>query len=227
MITRKMETIEIAKIQANKVQPSGRTKDVETLAASIRTHGLFVPVAVVATREGYVLADGHRRVAALRALDRDTVRAEVYRGVDPESLFAALNAATMPIRSKSWFEAWARSSDPDAFLHEIGRSSREQIRSLVGYLGLEQTRRLGIQGYTASYVCEANTAHMMAARLGVDTKGVTTQDAVRWIFDTDISQHRTRARWLRSLRMNPISTTDDKRRVRETFAKIRAGENVQ
>jgi ParB family chromosome partitioning protein len=87
-------TIEIAldRIRENPRQPRLRMADdaLETLAASIREHGVIQPILVTETLDGYQLVAGERRVRAARIAGLDRIPAVVRQLADREQLELAL-----------------------------------------------------------------------------------------------------------------------------------------
>ncbi|WP_172458373.1 ParB N-terminal domain-containing protein [Actinomyces bovis] len=60
--------------------------DMGQLEASVRHSGVLLPVLVVVTLTGLVLVDGHRRLAAARAVDRGSVPARVVSQMEADQL---------------------------------------------------------------------------------------------------------------------------------------------
>lgn len=87
-------TLDIAldRIRENPRQPRVRMDDaaLETLAASIREHGVIQPVLVTETIDGYQLVAGERRVRAARMAGLDRIPAVVRQLADREQLELAL-----------------------------------------------------------------------------------------------------------------------------------------
>jgi ParB family chromosome partitioning protein len=87
-------TIEIAldRIRENPRQPRQRMADdaLETLAASIREHGVIQPILVTETIDGYQLVAGERRVRAARMAGLERIPAMVRQLADREQLELAL-----------------------------------------------------------------------------------------------------------------------------------------
>ena len=74
------ELIELSDIVEEAPYRSLRTglRDIDELAAKMKERGQLVPILVWLRRGKYVLLSGHRRTAALRALQATTVKAIVY-----------------------------------------------------------------------------------------------------------------------------------------------------
>jgi len=84
--------IPVDRIRENPRQPRVRMDDaaLETLAASIREHGVIQPVLVTETIDGYQLVAGERRVRAARMAGLERVPAVVRQLADREQLELAL-----------------------------------------------------------------------------------------------------------------------------------------
>jgi ParB family chromosome partitioning protein len=87
-------TVEISldRIRDNPRQPRQRMADdaLETLAASIREHGVIQPILVTETLDGYQLVAGERRVRAARMAGLERIPAVVRQLADREQLELAL-----------------------------------------------------------------------------------------------------------------------------------------
>lgn len=86
------QDIPIAAIRHNPRQPRVRMDDaaLETLAASIREHGVIQPVLVTETIDGYQLVAGERRIRAARMAGLDRIPAVVRQLADRQQLELAL-----------------------------------------------------------------------------------------------------------------------------------------
>ena len=84
--------IPVDRIRENPRQPRVRMDDaaLETLAASIREHGVIQPVLVTETIDGYQLVAGERRVRAARLAGLERVPAVVRQLADRDQLELAL-----------------------------------------------------------------------------------------------------------------------------------------
>jgi ParB family chromosome partitioning protein len=84
--------VPLDRIAANPRQPRGHMDDaaLETLAASIREHGVIQPVLVIETIDGYQLVAGERRVRAARMAGLDRVPAVVRQLAEHQQLELAL-----------------------------------------------------------------------------------------------------------------------------------------
>jgi len=84
--------IPLARIEANPRQPRQRFADaeMESLAASIREHGVIQPVLVTETINGYQLIAGERRVRAARLAGLERIPAVIRQLADVNQLELAL-----------------------------------------------------------------------------------------------------------------------------------------
>jgi ParB family transcriptional regulator, chromosome partitioning protein len=85
-------TIPIEHIRHNPYQPrqSADVAALESLAASIRTHGVLQPIVVIATFEGYQLIAGERRLRAAQMAGLDRIPAIVRDASEQDQLELAL-----------------------------------------------------------------------------------------------------------------------------------------
>ncbi len=85
-------TIPIEHIRHNPYQPrlSADVAALESLAASIRTHGVLQPIVVIATFEGYQLIAGERRLRAAQMAGLDRIPAVVREASEQDQLELAL-----------------------------------------------------------------------------------------------------------------------------------------
>ena len=84
--------IPISRIERNPYQPRERMAqpELETLAESIRVHGVIQPILVTETLDGYRLVAGERRVRAAEMAGLDRIPAVVRQLADREQLELAL-----------------------------------------------------------------------------------------------------------------------------------------
>jgi ParB family transcriptional regulator, chromosome partitioning protein len=84
--------IPIARIERNPYQPRQRmgAAELETLAESIRAHGVIQPILVTETLDGYRLIAGERRVRAAEMAGLERIPAVVRQAADREQLELAL-----------------------------------------------------------------------------------------------------------------------------------------
>ena len=84
--------IPIARIERNPYQPRQRMgeAELETLAESIRIHGVIQPILVTETLDGYRLIAGERRVRAAEMAGLERIPAVIRQAADREQLELAL-----------------------------------------------------------------------------------------------------------------------------------------
>ena len=84
--------IPIARIERNPYQPRQRMgeAELETLAESIRVHGVIQPILVTETLDGYRLIAGERRVRAAEMAGLERIPAVIRQAADREQLELAL-----------------------------------------------------------------------------------------------------------------------------------------
>ena len=84
--------IPIARLERNPYQPRQRmgAQELETLAESIRVHGVIQPILVTETLDGYRLIAGERRVRAAEMAGLDRIPAVVRQAADRDQLELAL-----------------------------------------------------------------------------------------------------------------------------------------
>ncbi|HLX33783.1 MAG TPA: ParB/RepB/Spo0J family partition protein [Candidatus Limnocylindrales bacterium] len=134
--------IPLERVAENPRQPRLRMDDaaLETLAASIREHGVIQPVLVTETIDGYQLVAGERRVRAARMAGLDRIPAVIRQLADREQLELAL------------VENLQR-EDLDPI------ESAQAYRSLIDEFGLTQEDLAGRVGRARSTV--ANTLRLL------------------------------------------------------------------
>ena len=101
-------SIPVSEIRPNPRNPRRDVGDVTELAASIRAVGLLQPLVVTQVRGGWMLIDGHRRLAAARLAGRDAVPCVAIRPGDegPDTalaLAAAMHKQLSPLDRASAF----------------------------------------------------------------------------------------------------------------------------
>jgi ParB family transcriptional regulator, chromosome partitioning protein len=103
-----------------------RPKESFALAASIDRIGQVIPVVVVKEGASFVLLDGYLRVKALKALGRDTVKAEIWTCSAEEALVEILARA----HGRKWDVVEEAALVQE--LHDHHHLSQGKIASLVG-----------------------------------------------------------------------------------------------
>jgi ParB family transcriptional regulator, chromosome partitioning protein len=127
--------IPLDQIRENPRQPRTRMADdaLETLAASIRTHGVIQPVLVTETIDGYQLVAGERRVRAARMAGLERIPAVVRQLADRDQLELALveNLQREDLDPLEAAQAYRQLIEDFAFTHEELASRVGRARSTV------------------------------------------------------------------------------------------------
>jgi len=127
--------IPLDRIRENPRQPRTRMADdaLETLAASIRAHGVIQPVLVTETIDGFQLVAGERRVRAARMAGLERIPAVIRQLADREQLELALveNLQREDLDPIEAAQAYRQLIDEFAFTHEDLASRVGRARSTV------------------------------------------------------------------------------------------------
>lgn len=127
--------IPLARIRENPRQPRLRMADdaLETLAASIREHGVIQPVLVTETLDGYQLVAGERRVRAARLAGLERIPAVIRQLAEQQQLELALveNLQREDLNPIESARAYRQLIDEFAFSQEALASRVGRARSTV------------------------------------------------------------------------------------------------
>lgn len=82
--THHVSAIPVAQVDPRSTNPRSKLVDIDSLAESIRAYGLLQPVLVQRVGDRYVLVAGHRRFAAVKSLDWETIPAIVHESTTDE-----------------------------------------------------------------------------------------------------------------------------------------------
>lgn len=182
--------IALDRIRENPRQPRTRMDDaaLETLAASIREHGVIQPVLVTETIDGYQLVAGERRVRAARMAGLERIPAVVRQLADREQLELALveNLQREDLDPIEAARAYRQLIDEFAFSQEdlAGRVGR--ARSTVA----NTLRLLDLHPAVQEAVADARISEGHARALG----GLETEAQARvlpTVIDDDLSVRHT------------------------------------
>ena len=88
--THHVSQIPVAQVDPRSTNPRSKLVDIDSLAESIRAYGLLQPVLVQRVGDRYVLVAGHRRFAAVKALDWETIPAIVHDTSDEDASLLTL-----------------------------------------------------------------------------------------------------------------------------------------
>jgi ParB family chromosome partitioning protein len=144
--------IPLARIRENPRQPRLRMNDqaLESLAESIRQHGVIQPILVTETIDGYQLVAGERRVRAARLAGLERVPAVVRQLADRQQLELALveNLQREDLDPIEAARAYRQLMDDFAFSQEdlaarVGRA-RSTVANTLRLLDLHQAVQDGI-----------------------------------------------------------------------------------
>jgi ParB family transcriptional regulator, chromosome partitioning protein len=127
--------IPLARIRENPRQPRLRMADdaLQTLAASIREHGVIQPILVTETIDGYQLVAGERRVRAARMAGLERIPAVIRQLADQQQLELALveNLQREDLDPIESARAYRQLIDEFAFSHEALATRVGRARSTV------------------------------------------------------------------------------------------------
>lgn len=147
----KIQLLDVDSLDTNVVQPSGRTepKRLERLMEVLKARGMRKPIAVVCVAgKRLVVVDGHRTLAAWRALGHATIQccvSNVHSEVEAEAIFAEMNSATQVMPSRAYLYQWANATNGEAQLKAMGRMGYK-IRSFIRVFGEKEARIYGKRG---------------------------------------------------------------------------------
>jgi ParB family chromosome partitioning protein len=137
--------IPIARVRPNPRQPRQRidAAELETLAASVREHGVLQPILVTETLDGYQLVAGERRLRASEMAGLERIPAIVRQFADREQLELALvenlqRADLGPLEEAHAFRSLIDEfgMSPDTIAARVGRS-RSTIANTMRLLELD------------------------------------------------------------------------------------------
>lgn len=146
--------IPLDRIRANPRQPRLRMDDaaLETLAASIREHGVIQPVLVTEIVDGYQLVAGERRVRAARVAGLERIPAVIRQLADREQLELALveNLQREDLDPLESARAYRQLIDEfgfsqDALAARVGRA-RSTVANTLRLLDLHATVQAAVAG---------------------------------------------------------------------------------
>lgn len=182
--------IPLDRLQANPRQPRERMDDaaLETLAASIREHGVIQPVLVVETIDGYQLVAGERRVRAARMAGLDRIPAVIRQLADHQQLELALveNLQREDLDPMEAARAYRSLIDDFNFSQEALASRVGRARSTVA----NTLRLLDLHPAVQAAVADGAITEGHARALG----GLETDaqaPAARAVIDDDLSVRQT------------------------------------
>jgi ParB family transcriptional regulator, chromosome partitioning protein len=204
-----------------------RPKHVEMIASSIERFDQITPVLIIPEAERLVLIHGFVRLAAIRKLGRDTIRADIQEISEAQALYHLL-ADTQERQWEAVEQAWIIRD----LNQRLGCSLREIARG-IGYDPSWVTRRLSlieglsedilrsvakgqISTYTATRVlvplARANTDHAEKLVAHLADHRLSTRDLAGFFKHYEASNKQTRERMIRdpSLFLKAKKSREDK-----------------
>lgn len=186
-----LEQVEVRKIKENPYQP--RTvfakDELQDLVASIKEHGIMVPLVVTKSDEGYELIAGERRLRAARELGLATVPALVRTASDQEKLELALIENIQRQQLGALEEAVAYRALTDEFnltqqqvAERVGKSRSEvanTLRLLELPEGMQEALRSGVitRSHARTLLAEKDPEKQKALFEAMTSGGLTVRQA--------------------------------------------------
>lgn len=134
-------TVELVKIDACPFNPrpdnAHERRSIDSLAKDIEMRGLLQPVRLRPMGDRFEVVFGHRRVAALRKLGREVVRAEVVSMSDDEALLVQLSenrerSDVHPVdEARSYACLASLGHDPEEIAKRLGETRRQVVARLA------------------------------------------------------------------------------------------------
>lgn len=120
-------------LHSSPYQPVGRVEasaPLNRLKASIKEDRLQYPPLVVRRPQGdgYTIVDGHRRIAAMRALGWPKIPVIIAEGV-ASKLFSAVSGTTKPLKAADWIGIFLAGGEPPS---GATRSSIKKLDEVMG-----------------------------------------------------------------------------------------------
>lgn len=189
-----IDYVEHAQLYASPYQPKGRvdsSTSLNQLKQSIRENGLQYPPLVVRRREGdgFTIVDGHRRIAAVKALAWQSVPVIVAEG-KPGELFSAVTGTTKALKAADWVSIYLAGGTPPS------GPTRTCIKKLEQVIGRDFLVKLAEAGLSPQIW---NVAKRTVNYLEMDNEKLTA--VVQWIFKHKIS--RSVSTWMSGENPNP------------------------
>ena len=156
---RKILILPVASIRHTPYNPAKRTKEgavLQKLMTAIKRHGLVYPILITEDRD---VMDGNRRLAACRAIGKNTIECIVSH-LDRDEAFGAVNTTTMAIGGKGWLEVARKGGTPPMKEAEQYR----ELFALIGTYGIDLLIQQNI-GLNILLLCKSICAMGTAKRL--------------------------------------------------------------
>jgi len=197
--------IPISRIRGNPYQPRQRVEQhaLESLAASIATHGVLQPVLVTEVLDGYQLVAGERRVRAAQMAGLDRVPAIVRQMAQRDQLAIALveNVQRADLNAMEEAHAYRQLADEFGMTQEEIAARVGRARSTVA----NTLRLLDLEGPVQEALAEGSIAEGHARALGGASPAGQRQ-LVEAVIARDLSVRQTEE-LVRRLRERPAVET--------------------
>jgi ParB family chromosome partitioning protein len=150
------------------------------LLASLADSGQQTPIVVVVSQDDsgrYLVIDGHKRIAGLRQLGRDTVEATVWPMSEAEALLLSRSLRFSP-RESALEQGWLLSEMEEGFgysLEELARRFDRSVSWVSRRLALVELLPEAIQ----RQVCEGNLTAQVAMKYLVPMARISADDCER------------------------------------------------
>lgn len=181
-----VKTIAFEDIEPNPAQPPHRCQDgpaLQRLVEDIRAFGLTDPPYVACIKGQYIAINGHRRIAALKLLNKDRTPCRVINGCtsleDATNRFAALDGVTRRLKSADTFYGWRFAPNRKSYLDAIPRKTAGTIRAFVEITGVPAAEKYAEQMTDPSVVWRARTVTTFLAAAGKTPPKTST--VLAWI----------------------------------------------
>lgn len=146
----KLNTLEIVNIKCSQIKTNDENffevANVDELAESIELIGLQQPLVVTKSSNGYLIIAGHRRFAAIKSLNWDTVPCIVSSPANSELETLALiqtNTQTRELSYSERIEAVKRTKDALISLKEKGFKFNGRLRDKIAEIAQESPSEIG------------------------------------------------------------------------------------
>jgi ParB family chromosome partitioning protein len=170
-----VENVPVDQISPNSQQPRKdfRPEPLESLAASIRTHGILQPLIVTKTTNGFELIAGERRWRAAKQIGLSHVPVIVRSSSEQQKLELALieNLQRDDLSILETAEAfWALAQQFNLTYEDIGKRvgrSLSSVKNIIRLLGLPESAKEALQSGT---ITEGHARQILALRDSVKQK---------------------------------------------------------
>ena len=170
------EDVQISRLKPAKHNPPNRVfrANLKSLMESMEKIGLLHPVTV---STDYEIIDGHRRVAAAKALEWKTIEVNVLSNVNNNEIFGSINLTCRKLMGTDALYVWLET--PEA----VVPAAQKQFAEMTKSLGRPLVKRLCKAGFSRQ-------AFLMARRIAIyceSNDNKTLQDIVEWMLTFPVS----------------------------------------